>query len=121
MSQARQRLIKRADTAFSLYIRNRGESYGYNHCFTCGVYLPIEALQCGHFRPRRYMSTRYHPFNCWPQCNNCNVESNGNLEVYESKLRSAYGDDAVDAIYELSTSSTGITDEELKEIIKKYK
>lgn len=121
MSATRKRLVKEADRVFSLYIRNRGERYGYNHCFTCGVYLPVEALQCGHFRPRRYLSTRWHPFNCWPSCNRCNVELNGNLEVYEQKLRNSYGDDAVDAIFELSHSKDHVSDDEIKEIIKVYK
>lgn len=121
MSKARKRLVKEADRVFSLHIRNRGETYGYNHCYTCGCYLPVGELQCGHFRPRRYMATRWHPVNCWPQCNECNVEKGGNLEKYELKLSNQFGQDVVDALYDLSTSLTGVTDEELKEIIKKYK
>lgn len=119
--RSRKSLIKEADRVFSLYIRNRGETFGYNHCFTCPTYLPIEALQCGHFRARRYLNTRWHPFNCWPQCNTCNVEKHGNLEVYEAKLVALYGQDAVDAIYELSTALEKITDEYIRNIINKYK
>ena len=118
---SRKSSIKEADRVFSLYIRNRGATYGYNHCFTCGAYLPIEELQCGHFRPRRYLNTRWHPFNCWPQCNTCNVDKHGNLTVYESKLVALYSQEAVDAIYELSTALQKITEEDIKEIIKKYK
>lgn len=117
---SKKSLIERADRAFSLYIRNRGSNYGYNHCFTCNAYLPVDELQCGHFRPRRYLNTRWHPFNCWSQCNTCNVEKHGNLEVYEKKLRALYGDDAVDGIYELSYSKNKVTEEDVKEIIKKY-
>lgn len=121
MSAAKKRLVKEADRVFSLHIRNRGANFGWNHCFTCGAYMLFEELQCGHFRSRRFQATRWHPFNCWPQCNDCNVTRNGNLKIYEKKLRSQYGDDAVDAIYELSTSGTGVTEEELKELIKKYR
>lgn len=113
--------MKEADRVFSIYIRNRGARFGYNNCFTCGAYLPVEDLQCGHFRPRRYMNTRWHEFNCWPQCNHCNVELSGNLVVYEKKLAGRYGQDAVDGIYILSTSYNKITEVDIKDIIKKYK
>lgn len=120
--RSRKSLIKEADRVFSLYIRNRGATFGYNHCYTCGEYLTIEALQCGHFRPRRYFNTRWHPFNCWPQCNTCNVDKRGNLEKYENKLAAQYGQDAVDAIYELSHADNGgLDDYEIKEIIDKYR
>lgn len=118
---SRKSLIREADRVFSLHIRNRGATYGYNHCFTCGIYLPIEALQCGHFRPRRYLSTRWHPFNCWPQCSTCNIDKNGNLEKYEAKLVSLYGRDAVDGVYELSAEYNKVTDDDIKAIIKEYR
>lgn len=117
----RKSLIKEADRVFSLYIRNRGATFGYNHCYTCYAYLPVEELQNGHFRPRRYLNTRWHPVNCWPSCNRCNVELSGNLEVYEKKLRAQFGDDAIDELFELSTSQDKTTDEDIKDIVKKYK
>lgn len=121
MAKKRQNLIRTADNVFSLYIRNRGSTFGHNHCFTCGAYLSIEALQCGHFRPRRYLNTRWHAFNAWPQCGTCNVDKHGNLEKYEAKLIAFYGQDAVDGIYELSTGLEKITEEYIRNIIKKYK
>lgn len=114
-------LIREADRVFSLFIRNRGAKMGYNSCFTCNTILPIEELQCGHFRPRRYMSTRWHEFNCWPQCSRCNVDLSGNLAIYEQKLVLFYGQVAVDGIYLLSRSYSKILDDDLKEIIKRYK
>jgi hypothetical protein len=119
--RSRQSLVKEADRVFSIHIRNRGANYGYNHCYTCSAYMPVEGLQCGHFRPRRYLNTRWHPFNCWPQCNDCNVEKHGNLTKYKNKLVAQYGQDAVDAIYELSTGSEKITEEYIRNIIKTYK
>ena len=104
-----------------MYVRNRGADDEYSSCFTCGAHMPVESLQCGHFRPRRYYSTRWHMFNGWPQCNRCNVELSGNLKVYEEKLRALYGDDAVDGIYELSYSQTKVTDDEIREIIKQFR
>lgn len=113
--------INEADKIFSLYIRNRGANFGYNHCFTCGVYLPVEDLQCGHFRSRRFIATRWHQLNCWPQCNRCNVELGGNLDLYEKKLRSSFGDEAIDALYDLSRSHIKMTDADVRDIIKQYK
>lgn len=117
----RKLLVLEADRVFSIYIRNRGSTYGYNHCFTCGVYFPVEILQNGHFRSRRYINTRWHTVNCWPQCNHCNVELSGNLVKYEKKLRSMFGDDAIDGLFDLSLSYNQITDDDIQEIIKKYK
>ena len=114
-------LIIEADRVFSLYIRNRGSAYDYNNCFTCGVYLPIDYLQNGHFRSRRFFNTRWHTVNCWPQCNRCNVELSGNLVKYESKLRSMFGDDAIDGLIMLSLTHNEITNEDLRDIIKKYR
>lgn len=120
--RSRKSLIKEADRVFGIHIRNRGARFGWNHCFTCPTYLPVESLQCGHFRPRRYLNTRWHPFNCWPQCNTCNVDKHGNLDKYEKKLIALYGQDAVDGIYELSLDSNGgLEDYEIRNVIDKYK
>lgn len=119
--RSRKSLIKEADRVFSLYVRNRGATYGYNHCFTCPAYLPIEALQAGHFIPRRYLSVRWHILNVWPQCNNCNVEMSGNLTKYENKLVAQYSALAIEALWDLARSGDGIADYEIAEIIKQYK
>lgn len=117
----RQSLTKEADRVFSLYVRNRGSTYGYNHCFTCGAYLPVEELQAGHFINRRFVKVRWHPVNVWPQCNYCNVEMGGNIEIYEYKLRSMYGHDAIDGLFILANSDIKITEDNISEIIKQYK
>ena len=119
--RSRKSLIKEADRVFSLYVRNRGATFGYNHCYTCPAYLPIEELQAGHFINRRYTNVRWHPVNVWPQCNNCNVNLSGNLERYERKLAAFYSQDAVDGLWELANTNDGLTDYEINEIIKKYK
>lgn len=121
MATTRKALIKKADGLFSLHIRHRGSAYGYNHCFTCGIYLPIESLQAGHFISRRYQNTRWHPLNVWPQCNRCNVELSGNLDVYEKKLVAQYGALAIEALWDLAHENNGLTDTDIREIIKKYK
>lgn len=121
MAQTRKNLIKNADTIFSLYVRNRGSAYGYNHCYTCGAYLPIESLQAGHFISRRYHNVRWHPVNVWPQCNHCNVDLGGNLNIYERKLANMFGEIIIDALWDLANTNDGLTEDEIKEIVKKYK
>lgn len=119
--RSRKSLIKEADRVFSLYVRNRGERFGYNNCFTCGRYLPVEELQAGHFLSRRFQNTRWHPVNVWAQCNTCNVEKSGNLKVYEERLIKQFSQEAIDQLRELSYRNDGLTDQEIAEIIKKYK
>ena len=118
----RKSLIREADRVFSLYVRKRGSTFGYNHCFTCPAYIPIEGLQAGHFINRRYLNVRWHPLNVWPQCNTCNVEKGGNLVKYKAKLVALYSEFAVDALYDLSHENNGgLSDYEIREIINKYK
>jgi hypothetical protein len=119
--RSRKSLVKEADRVFSIHIRNRGATYGYNHCYTCPAYLPVEELQAGHFIPRRYFSTRWHELNVWPQCNDCNVELSGNLTKYENKLVAQYSALAVEALWDLARSTDVVSDEEIRDIINKYK
>lgn len=119
--RSRKGLIKEADRVFSLYVRRRGSTYGYNHCYTCGDYLPIEELQAGHFINRRFLNVRWHPLNVWPQCNTCNVEKSGNSEVYKRKLTSQFSELAVEALWDLARSGDSLTEVDIKELIKKNK
>lgn len=118
--RSRKSLIKEADRVFSLHIRNRGETYGYNHCYTCGAYLPVEVLQAGHFISRRYIGTRWHPLNVWPQCGRCNVEKSGNLEVYERKLSNQFSALAVEALWDIARAGQ-VSDDDIASVIREYK
>lgn len=117
----RSRATKEADRVFSLYIRQRGSNGTHNFCFTCGVYLEIGSLQCGHFMKRGFFNTRWHELNCWPQCNDCNVEKRGNLVVYRKILVSKYGELAVEGLEDLALAPSEISTPDIKEITKKYK
>jgi hypothetical protein len=116
----RSQLVNAADRCFSLYIRQRGSDGVGNHCFTCDVYLPIEDLQNGHFMARRYYATRWHPVNCWPQCNDCNSVKHGNLVIYEKKLRAKFGNEAIDELKQLARSGNKVTSAEIQGVIDKY-
>lgn len=121
MARTRKSLIKEADRVFSLYVRKRGSTYGYNHCYTCGKYLPIDELQAGHFINRRYTNVRWHVLNVWPQCHHCNVDLGGNIDKYERKLVAMYSALAVEALEDLAYTNDGLPDYEIREIIDKYK
>ena len=117
----RQTLTKQADQVFSLHIRNRGATFEYNHCFTCGAYLPVYELQAGHFIGRRYIKVRWNPVNVWPQCNDCNVTKGGNLKVYEKKLSEMFSPELIDDLWELARQGDDFTDSDIKDIIKEYR
>ncbi len=121
MARTRKSLIKEADRVFSLYVRNRGSTFGYNHCYTCGKYLDVSELQAGHFISRRFQNVRWHPVNVWPQCNTCNVDKHGNLEVYETKLGAMFSPLVVEALWDLAHTNDGLSDDEIKKVIDKYK
>ena len=117
----RTKLIKDADRLFSIYIRQRGMDWaGYNTCYTCGALMPWGLLQCGHFMSRRYMNTRWHEMNCWPQCNECNVVKNGNIPIYEKKLIAQHGRYDIEKLKELALSINKFTVMDIQDIIRKY-
>jgi len=107
------RLKKKADIAFSLYIRKRDK----NICFTCGR----QGNQAGHFRSRRYNSTRYDPLNVHCQCMQCNVLEHGNQYIYGINLDKKYGSGTAEKLYNKSLEHHKLTIEELTDIMVQYK
>ena len=81
-----KQLKNKLDIAFSQWIRLRGSTEGYNTCFTCGVRKSIKELQNGHYQSRSFMSTRFDPDNCRPQCVACNIFKRGNLTEFAYRL-----------------------------------
>ena len=76
-----------ADKLFSLLIRLKEmHSNGRVACYTCDIQLPFHRIQCGHFISRSHKATRWLEENARPQCENCNVALQGNLEVFEERL-----------------------------------
>lgn len=117
----RSQLIGWADKFFSLYIRTRGGDGMYNSCYTCKRRFKITELQCGHYMRRDYFMTRWNEMNCNPQCNECNVEKHGNLEIYRALLVIDYGLTAVEGLEQLARRSGKITIMDIQEVIDKYK
>ena len=94
----RSKIIRKLDKLFSIIVRTRNSFDELNACYTCGQILPIKELQCGHFLSRRHFATRWNFDNARPQCNSCNVMKQGNLKVFEQKLRNELGDDKFNSL-----------------------
>ncbi len=95
---SRPTLMKKADSAFSLYIRTRdSQEYKgeYFRCISCGRVLPIEQADCGHFINRQHMSLRFSEMNCNAQCRHCNRIMEGNFSGYLIGLIKKIGENNV--------------------------
>jgi hypothetical protein len=49
------------------------------------------------------------------------VEKHGNLKVYEQRLKTDYGEDAVEGLKDLAYDGDKITIPDIRDIIKKYR
>jgi len=83
-----------ADVWFSRFIRERDRG----QCYTCPNRNDPKKMQCGHFVPRQYSSTRYDETNNHCQCYACNMLYNGQPDVYAIRLKKDYGDDIVEKL-----------------------
>ena len=110
------KLKKKLDVVFSKYIRVRDR----NICFTCG-YKREKGMQCGHFVPRQYNSTRYSELNNHAQCYVCNMLYGGQPDIYALKLEKKYGEGTVKKLNALRRTTKQFTVNELEEMIKVYK
>ena len=90
--------MRRADRAFSLYIRTRdSQKFGGRQfqCISCGRILPIEQCDAGHYVNRQHQSLRYNEFNVNGQCRHCNRFDEGNMQGYRQGLVEKHGELAV--------------------------
>lgn len=49
----------------------------YVRCYTCGAWIPVSAIEVGHYHSRRYMAIRWDERNVRPQCHKCNQDMEG--------------------------------------------
>jgi len=85
---------KQLDAVFSRYIRYRDKG----KCFTCPHTNDPKKMQCGHFNPRQYLSTRYDEKNCNCQCYACNMLYGGQPATYAIRLKEKYGEGIVEEL-----------------------
>lgn len=115
----KQKLQDKAWKYFSLFTRLKGADWrGYATCITCGVRKHFKELQAGH---RYHGKLDFDPINIHVQCSRCNHFLSGNLGVYERYIVKTYGQEAADNLEARAAQHPGYTEDELREIIIKYK
>ena len=114
-------LTKELDRVFSLFIRMRdSNSEGIGQCITCDKVLHYKDGHCGHFRSRKYMSTRWNPFNCNLQCPTCNLYNNGEEFIHGLKIDEKFGQGTALDMYKRSQEILKFSREDLKTLIEFY-
>ncbi len=88
--------IDALDSAFSKYVRlKHSDSDGNCKCYTCGSIFQWIYIQNGHYLSRRFMSIRWNLDNCRPQCQKCNLFSQGEQAIFHMKLTKEIGESKV--------------------------
>lgn len=114
-------LIKEADAVFSKYIRQKASINGYCYCFICSKRMKISEAQCGHYRDRDQMATRYDETNCHPLCEYCNCMDLDHACKYEWMMIQVYDLEHVSMLQAKSKGLRKYMRHELKELIDTYK
>jgi len=117
----RSKLVKKLDTIFSQYIRQKNSIDNISTCFTCGKKDHWKKLQNGHFQSRKHYSTRWDEINCQVQCAGCNVFKYGEQYVFGAKLDQKFGEGTSRRLHIKGQKIVKIADFELEELIIKYK
>tara|TARA_R110000751_G_scaffold31376_2_gene80010 strand:+ start:381 stop:770 length:390 start_codon:yes stop_codon:yes gene_type:complete len=117
----RSKIVKKLDTIFSQYIRQKNAVDEIATCFTCGKEDHWKKLQNGHFQSRRHYSTRWDEVNCQVQCAGCNVFKYGEQYVFGNKLDSKFGEGTSRRLHIKAQEIVKLSDNELEDLIKRYK
>lgn len=92
----RKRLIIDLDSYCSKYVRLKAaNNSGIAVCYTCGKQLPWKMMDCGHYRSRQHLQTRFDLNGLRTQCQVCNRTLRGNLKKYREHLVMEIGEDKV--------------------------
>lgn len=106
-------LIKKCDRLFSLWVRAKAaDKMGNVRCYTCGKKgkWKYSQMQCGHYRGRGNMNTRWDEENAKVQCKHCNQVLNGNYQVYRMNLIKERGEANVVELEQRSRKVLSLTD-----------
>ena len=121
---SRSTLMRKADDAFSLYIRTR-DSQAYEgrafRCISCGRVLTIDQCDNGHYVNRSHMSLRFSELNCNAQCRHCNRFQEGNIQDYRKGLIQKIGEAKVLLLEAQKNLTNKITNFELEILARHYK
>ena len=120
----RPTLMRKADEAFSLFIRTR-DSQAYEgkafRCISCGRVLPIEQADAGHMINRAHMSLRFNELNVNAQCRHCNRFREGDYSGYRQGMIQKVGEPKVLLLEASKNVTNKISNFELDLLAKHYK
>lgn len=112
--------IKKTAQTFQRMIRlESADENGIIHCVTCDNWQAAidttykGSMHAGHFVGSRCNSILFDERNVHPQCGRCNTYLHGNQEQYTSFMLERYGQDVIDDLNELRSSTRQFTKEEL--------
>jgi hypothetical protein len=117
---SRSKLIKKLDTIFSKYIRQRDAKKEVATCFTCGKKAHWKKLQNGHFQSRRFYATRWDEINCQVQCAGCNVFKYGEQFTFGLNLDSKFGAGTAQRLHTKARVITKLSSPDIEELILMY-
>lgn len=109
---------------FSLYIRTKmKKEKGVIECYTCDKPLELKEAQAGHCFHKgrgRYKALDYDPRHIRPQCGDCNVDTDGMVNVFQSRLTRELGIEAVDNMILRRHTEAPLEIEELKTLYEHF-
>jgi hypothetical protein len=121
MGTTRQKLIKKLDQLFSIYIRTKDADHrGMNQCYTCDKVEHWKKMDAGHFQSRGKFSTRWDPRNVKPQCKRCNGFRSGEKFKFARHLDQDYGPGTAQEIETESNQTRKWSIPELEELVDNY-
>lgn len=120
-TETRSQLVKKLDTVFSQYIRQKDSINGIATCVTCGDQKEWKYQQNGHYMSRGHYGTRWEETNCHVQCAVCNVFKKGNYTEYALFMINRYGTQHLEDLRTKARSPAKFTTQELREMIVFYR
>lgn len=111
--------VIKTDRAFSQLIRLLfADIRGYVTCYTCQYrgFWKKGGIECGHFKGRTNMSTRWDKNNARPQCTTCNQVLGGNTKIFRIKLIDELGEPIVKDMESRSNKTRSLDTGQVKAI-----
>lgn len=120
-SDSYKKALQRADKYFSLAVRAYyANDQGYIQCCTCNNWKHWKKIDCGHFRKRGNMNTRFVFQNVGPQCRKCNRFHGGRDYRFGKWIDKQFGEGTADKIEMMSRQKSSLGKAELDEIAQQY-
>ena len=114
--------LKKPDDTFSIYIRMRyADDNGYVKCATCPTVLHWKQMDCGHFRLRANLSTRWNEHNAAQQCRLCNGSEDGEYYDMMYYLVQKFGAEIIEDVISKSRTEWKPMQYEIDELTEYYK